>query len=86
MDDTWLHQTAEEATADMKDRTGHQRDFAEGELGRAAVPLSLGDGGRGQTEAAGEGRTSDENRKLQFLLKGNLLGVGVGWWGWGFVG
>lgn len=72
VDDTWLHQTAEEATADMKDRTGHQRDFAEGELGRAAVPLSLGDGGRGQTEAAGEGRTSDENRKLQFLLKGNL--------------
>lgn len=91
VDDTWLHQTAEEATADMKDRTGHQRDFAEGELGRAAVPLSLGDGGRGQTEAVGEGRTSDENKKLQFLLKGNLSSFflffsGGGGGGGGLVG
>lgn len=39
----------EEATSDMKDRTAHQRDSTEGELGRAAVLLSLGDGGRGQT-------------------------------------
>lgn len=49
VDDTWLHQTVEEATSDMKDRTPHQRDSTEGELGRAAVLLSLGDGGRGQT-------------------------------------
>lgn len=41
-DDTWLRQTAEEAMADMKDRTGHQRDFAEGELGKSSCPAQPG--------------------------------------------